>query len=565
MLGRKIEKIRLMHMQYFIPFWPGDDVYEEFDPWKDKWKGKQKRIWECFKKPPVDGVLVSRVNIEHTNHLKQKAKKEGIHAALRFDGPVMGDCGAFSYVNEPKPRYEALSTLSFYRDLSFDMGVTVDHLIVKTVKTREGNRRELTDAEKEDRWNLTIENAKRMLDEAQKSDYEKMRLIGVSQGWDVESYAKGIRELLDYGFDFVGLGGLARKPTKLIKEVLFRVHREIKEHVKKKGSKANLSRRIGFHLFGVARTDLLKTMVQCGVTSFDSASALRIAWTSSNKNYMMNDHFYAAVRIREATTEEERIKEKKVLQELEDLSKGKIGAYEFVEELSRYDPENFPSRKEDALRTLNTKPWEKCGCPICTEIGIHVCIFRGCERNMRRGFHNVYHFHRILREKFPRVLALTWCTGEKDPERKLLPAYRRYLASNVFKTFWESVYDLPVEVGILSAKYMLIDWDTRISIYEEKLTTDKLPEAIKDLEGKLRLYDKVFFIGLGVYREAVEKAAKNVNIPIEVYPKQELSRGKLDIIEYNRQMKKFREALLKEITSYLEAMATCKQTELNAF
>ena len=177
----------------------------------------------------------------------------------------------------------------------------------------------------------------------------------------------------------------------------------------------------------------------------------------------------------------------------------------------------------------------------------------------------MYRFHKVLRERFPRVLALTWCTGEKDPEEKLLPAYRRYSASNIFKTFWENVYDLPIEIGVLSAKYMLINWDTRISMYEERLTTDKLPGAIKDLEGKLRLYDKVYFIGLGIYRGAVEKAAKNLNIPIEVYPKQELSRGKLDIIEYNRQMKEFREAIRKDTVSYLEAMTGFKQTGLNAF
>jgi len=554
-----------MHMQYFIPFWPGDDLYEEFDPWKDECKGRQKRIWECFKKPPIDGVLVSRVNIDQTNHLKVDAKKQGIHAALRFDGPVMGDCGAFSYVNKSKPLYEPIETLRFYKDLDFDVGVTVDHLIVKTIKMPDKTRRALTDAEKEERWNLTIEYAKRMFDEAQKSDYEKLRLIGVSQGWDAESYARGIRELLDYGFDYVGLGGLARKPNKLIKESLLRVRTEIMDHVKKKKLRENISPRIGVHLFGVARTDFLETMVQCGITSFDSASPLRIAWTSSNKNYMMNDHFYAAVRIRIAETEEERIKEEKVFRKLSDFRKGLITANEFVEELSRYKPKTYAQWKEDALRTLNDKPWEKCDCSICTEIGMHVCIFRGCERNMRRGFHNVYQFHKVLRERFPKVLALTWCTGKKDPEEKLLPAYRRYSASNIFKTFWESVYDLPVEIGVLSAKYLLINWDTRISMYEERLTTDKLPEAIKDLEGKLRLYDKVYFIGLGIYREAIEKAAKNMNIPIEVYPKQELSRGKLDIIEYNRQMKEFREAIRKEIAPYLEAMTTCKQTELNAF
>ncbi|MGB9693373.1 MAG: hypothetical protein ACPLYF_00855, partial [Fervidobacterium sp.] len=168
------------------------------------------------------------------------------------------------------------------------------------------------------------------------------------------------------------------------------------------------------------------------------------------------------------------------------------------------------------MRTLNDKPWKKCDCPICTEIGLHVCIFRGCERNMRRGFHNVYHFHRILKKKYPRILALTWCTGEKDLSEKLLPAYMRYAKSNIFKTFWENVHDLPIEIGILSGKYMLISWDTMIPYYEQRLTSETVLDAIRDLKNKLRFYDKVFFIGLGPYREAVEKTSSSLDVPIEI-------------------------------------------------
>lgn len=558
-------------MQYFLPFWPGDDIHEQFDPWKNRWEGKEKRIWESFPKPPVDGVLVSRVNIERTNHLRKKAEKEGIHSALRFKGLVMGDCGAFSYVNEADPPYDAIETLAFYKNLRFDIGVTVDHLIVKTVEELTGVRRELTDAEKKDRWQKTIDNAKRMFDEAKKSGYEKMRLIGVTQGWDQESYANGIRELLDYGFDYVGLGGLAKKPSAFIQKVLSRVAIEMKRHFQKKHSKSGFYPKSALHLFGVARINLLETMIKYGVTSFDSASPLRIAWTSSKKNYMIDEGFYSAIRIRIAKSEKEKKKEKKVLQKLRYYHEGKINVSEFMEKLSHYDPKNFPSRKEDAQKTLEDRPWKKCGCPICNEIGLHVCIFRGCERNMRRGFHNVYQFHRFLRGNYPRVMALTWCTKKKDRDEKLLPAYRRYSASNLFRTFWNNVYDLPVEIGILSAKYMLINWDTRIPYYERRLTHEDLSRAIEDLTEKLRFFDKVFFIGLGVYREAVEKAAKDLDVPIDIFPKPELSRGRLDILEYNRQMKYLREAVINEVISYLNVISTdvrrakvYKQTKLKA-
>ena len=70
----------------------------------------------------------------------------------------------------------------------------------------------------------------------------------------------------------------------------------------------------------------------------------------------------------------------------------------------------------------------------------------------------------------------------------------------------------------------------------------------------MRFYDRVFFIGLGAYRKAVEKVSENLSIPVEIYPKLELSRGKLDIIEYNRQMREFRKAIEKEIKPYLKIL-----------
>lgn len=54
-------------------------------------------------------------------------------------------------------------------------------------------------------------------------------------------------------------------------------------------------------------------------------------------------------------------------------------------------------------RALEDKPWKKCGCEICQRIGIHVIIFRGAERNRRRGFHNLYVFNQQLHHNLERV------------------------------------------------------------------------------------------------------------------------------------------------------------------
>jgi len=539
-------------MQYFLPFWPGDAIYTSFDPWEDTWdrKSEEKRIWEVFNRPPIDGVLVSLVNIKRTRFLRKNAEEEGIHKALRFEGPVMGDCGAFSYVNR-KETPDPIETLKYYKRLGFNLCVTVDHLIVNTIRISREEIRKLTEEEKKERWETTLKNAEKMYEEMQKSEYEGVRLIGVTQGLDPKTYAEGVRRLLDYGFEYIGLGGLARKPTKYIVKVLNKVHREIRKEIRKRSSVQRLHPRIGLHLFGVARENLFEKMFEFGVTSFDSASPLRTAWTSSVKNYRLNNQFYAAVRIPFAKhEEEEELVEAKVFQDLKRFKNGQITVDEFIEELRLYASDNISPREKAIKRTLHDKPWEKCDCPLCKEIGIHMCIFRRSERNMRRGFHNVYHFYNLLRKRIPRILAFTQCSRKKDPDERLLSAYRRYAASSLFKTFWKNTHDLPIEIGILSGRYMLITWDTRIPKYDEPLSSEKIPKVSKNLENQLAFYEKVFFIGLGKYRDVVMQASENLSIPIEIFPKKELSRGKLDIIEYNRQMRYFRKSIEEEIKQY---------------
>ena len=52
--------------------------------------------------------------------------------------------------------------------------------------------------------------------------------------------------------------------------------------------------------------------------------------------------------------------------------------------------------REHYEATLKAKPWNDCGCEICEEHGIEVIIFRGNNRNRRRGFHNTYVFYKLL-------------------------------------------------------------------------------------------------------------------------------------------------------------------------
>jgi hypothetical protein len=87
--------------------------------------------------------------------------------------------------------------------------------------------------------------------------------------------------------------------------------------------------------------------------------------------------------------------EQKSLSALRAYNRGEKGLEETLSTVLNYD--RLFGEKRDHIawyrRTLTDKPWEKCDCPICRKVGIEVIIFRGNNRNRRRGFHNVKIFY----------------------------------------------------------------------------------------------------------------------------------------------------------------------------
>ena len=53
-------------------------------------------------------------------------------------------------------------------------------------------------------------------------------------------------------------------------------------------------------------------------------------------------------------------------------------------------------RTEAYREVLEAAPWRQCPCEVCKQLGHHVILFRGAERNRRRGFHNVWTFYQRL-------------------------------------------------------------------------------------------------------------------------------------------------------------------------
>jgi hypothetical protein len=67
------------------------------------------------------------------------------------------------------------------------------------------------------RYELTIKNAEEFIQKHQAGGYT-FTPIGAVQGWSPESYAKAVKAYIEMGYEYIGLGGLARTPSKEILE-----------------------------------------------------------------------------------------------------------------------------------------------------------------------------------------------------------------------------------------------------------------------------------------------------------------------------------------------------------
>ncbi len=450
---------------------------------------------------------------------------------------MMGDCGAFGYVDEEKPRYDPVETLDYYRRMGFNYGVTVDHLVVPKHERY-----------KEYRMKITFENAIKSFDEWQKIYRNDFQLIMAVQGWSISDYLNFYKKYLDLGASHIGFGGLARSPTAFIIKLIDELKREIKESRKSPEY---------IHFFGLARFALFpkfKELEELGIkVGFDSASYLRKAWLSaptSQLNYLsLEGKGYTAIRIPFIGKKREKTKqslmpkqyenvlkslEQQCLNELRLYDKGEIEINKVLSTILQFykalglKTELIPYYK----KTLEDKPWKKCGCPICSKIGVEVAIFRGNNRNRRRGFHNTYVFYQVLKDpqKWPifinrnikgaefqlsslkkgeKVLIITECSKEKLGYTSSVKAPAKLMyQGRLFKTVKEYAETMGFDYVIISAKYGLIFPDEMIEGYEKVLqTTDDVEKIRSIVEEKLKPilndYEKIVVIAGEKYRETL--------------------------------------------------------------
>ncbi|SMP32053.1 tRNA-guanine family transglycosylase [Laceyella tengchongensis] len=353
---------------------------------------------DLYGSPQYDGVLISKVNIDATKRKRELIKEMGgLHNFLRLplSIPIMGDCGAFSYFSQEEPPYNTAEILEYYDQYRFDIGVSIDHLIVGSIEKDESERAR--------RYEITLKNAREFIEMHKERGY-KFTPMGVVQGWDPFSFRSAVEEVISMGYKHIALGGLAKDKSEKIFEILKEISPIIPDD----------SYRV--HLFGVARSpEIMDVFSKLGVTSFDSASPLRRAWLGTGHNYhAVSGKHYAAIRIPEAkgiriqkrmeqigmSLEDLQAMEQKALDALRAYDQGSLDLETTLNVIMEYDKlvgEGRDRHWDLYKEVLEDKPWKECDCSICKEVGVEVIIFRGNNRNRRRGFHNTFAYYEQLK------------------------------------------------------------------------------------------------------------------------------------------------------------------------
>lgn len=411
-----------------------DYVDPHYDFLTDSSPRERERYWsdryahEMMAPPPYDGLLiamsavrkadgVASSKVRYTTAEEQRLLRVGARNFLRFDSPkcrdlvLMGDCGAFAYAEQPTPPFNPDEVMEFYLDAEFTHGISPDHLIFDC--HLDNPPRSAMASSTVDRFDITIENARQFL-KLNRKERESFEPVGAIQGWSPKSIAEAAAALVKMGYRYLAVGGLVPLKAAAIAKVLQAIRSKIGDDPK-------------LHLLGFAKAEVISEFSQFKIESFDSTSPLIRAFKDGKSNYYLPDgngglDYYTAIRIPQAL-ENSRLmqgvkrgaldpdklieKERNALRALRDYDKGRCSVDVTLELVMDYSQLLFEDdyglgKSSSAVenmthrvrRTLVERPWQQCDCEICAGVGVEVIIFRGSNRNKRRGFHNLGVFHR---------------------------------------------------------------------------------------------------------------------------------------------------------------------------
>lgn len=419
-----------------------DYVDPNYDFLNDRSAPNRERYWddvyahEIMREPPYDGLLVAMSAVRQTNGVasskvrystaeEQRMLRIGARKFLRFDGPkckdlmLMGDCGAFAYAEHPEPAFTPEEVVEFYLDAEFTHGVSPDHVIFEC-QLDNPPAKEMPEAYR--RYEITLENASKFIQLVHREG-DLFEPMGAVQGWSPQSMALAADALVRMGYQYLAIGGLVPLKVDAIKVLIEAIRRKI-------GSEPKL------HLLGFAKADHIHQFTDYGITSFDSTSPLIRAFKDDTSNYYLENpggglDYYTAIRIPQAlennrllhgvkrglfNAEDLVALEQTALKTLREYDQGRSSVQGTVDAVMDYyrflvlgegDDEKAQAStlekvRERLLRTLNAQPWKQCDCAICRSVGVEVIIFRGSNRNKRRGIHNLGVYHRHLKNTLGR-------------------------------------------------------------------------------------------------------------------------------------------------------------------
>lgn len=415
------------------------------------------------------------------------------------------------------------------------------------------------------RYDLSLANAAEMRDLLDEGAYSFRPMVAI-QGWDEDSYRNAADRVLEMGYRYLGIGGVAGSSEEVVEDITEAVGSAVRSF------EDDHQTRVDCHVFGFAKTGAFETIGRSGMSSFDSASMLRAAWTGGDNYHLGSEDRYDALRVRYprfsddlATAIETALRAQELLhalraydadesiatalREWHDAAAQALDAlpayiertrgseqfecsrlreveaafradYEHGRELKASFSDRFRSnlvkllredgpdksvpwgeylelfatahnvfdaweptllaeiadREADAATVgtfdqlwplvesyaafvgdedllpaysdlLQDEPWRQCGCAICADLGIEVAIFRGNNRNRRRGFHNTRRFYDEFAAELPQLLVVT----KGDAQLSGSETVEGYLRARR-PEFWTATHDLPVaDIGAITA------------------------------------------------------------------------------------------------------------------
>ena len=382
-----------------------DFIHDEYSPLRVRQRDDL-YAHEVLGGAPYDGMLVSKAIVDgsvkgsgkYSEPQRQRMYRLGVEKFFRLPKGMesLGDCGAFNYVSETEPPYTTSEVVDFYEGCGFQAGVSMDHIILGY---DDESRVEEVDSEWVRRHELTWHLAEEFLSEVERRG-RPFEPVGAAQGWSPASYTESVKRLQEMGYQRIALGGMVPLKTHQILACLRAI-----DSVRARG--------VELHLLGVTRVESMPEFASLGVTSFDSTTPLRQAFMDDRSNYHTADVQFTAIRVPQVdgnpslrrailagdVQQKDAVRlERQTLKSLREFDVGVLGVAAALEAVLEYENLVLGGKKSYATayeESLTCAPWKACGCNLCKDLGIEIMIFRGTERNKRRGFHNL----QVLAEK----------------------------------------------------------------------------------------------------------------------------------------------------------------------